>query len=68
MEVKMSVPWQTMNKIRSKLREILGEEIIDAETFFTYNRDSDEIVSNRKINGYHFIFNSEGTLIKYHRD
>lgn len=62
----MAVPWQIMNKIRSKVRDIVGEEV--DESFFTFDYDSGEIVSNQKIGGYHFIFNSDGELIKQHQD
>lgn len=55
-----------MNKIRSKVRDIVGEEV--DESFFTFDYDSGEIVSNQKIGGYHFIFNSDGELIKQHQD
>lgn len=62
----MAVPWQIMNKIRSKVREVVGQNVDD--NFFTYDRSSSQIVSNQKIGGYHFIFDSDGNLIKYHRD
>jgi hypothetical protein len=62
----MPVPWQTMNKIRSKVREIVGRDIVDIETFFTLHRDTQEIVCNKKIDGHHFIFDINGDLIKDH--
>ena len=63
----MSVPWQAMNKIRSKVREVVGRDNVD-ESFFTYDRSTGQIVSNKKIDGYHFIFDTDGNLIKQHRD
>ncbi|MFH1010719.1 MAG: hypothetical protein V1784_05735 [bacterium] len=62
----MAVPWQVMNQIRSELRKVVDEEV--DESFFTYDRDTGQIVSNRKIGGYHFIFDASGNLIKKHRD
>jgi len=62
----MGVPWQVMNRIRSELRKVVDEEV--DESFFTFDRDSGQIVSNRKIGGYHFIFDGEGNLIKQHRE
>jgi len=58
---------QTMNKIRSKIRDIVGNEIVE-ERFFTWDRDTQQIVSNQKIGGRHFIFDYEGNLIKTHDD
>ena len=83
---KMAVPWQVMNKIRSELRERLGwksdqgkkhdtgEDVFIDETFFTFDRDTQQIVSNRKFRDentgeyFHLIFDSMGNLIKKHRD
>ena len=62
----MAVPWQVMNRIRSKVREIAGEDV--DESFFTFDRSTNQIVSNKKIGGYHFIFDADGNLIKHHRD
>ena len=62
----MAVPWQVMNRIRSALRQVTDEEV--DESFFTYDRDTGQIVSNRKIGGYHFIFDADGNLIKRHRE
>jgi len=58
---------QTMNKIRSQIRAIVGNEVIE-ESFFTWDRDTQQIVSNRKIDGWHFIFDYQGNLIKKHQD
>jgi hypothetical protein len=63
----MSKVSQAMNKIRKKVREVVGKENVD-ESFFTFDRDSGRIVSNRKIMGHHFIFDQDGELIKYHYD
>lgn len=92
----MAVPWNVMNKIRSKLREVLkpgdpnetvwrvdpGDEkfapdlagkdltfdqAVD-ERFFTFDRDNQQIVSNIKFRGWHFIFDLDGNLIKHHQD
>lgn len=61
----MAVPWQVMNRIRSELRKVVDEEV--DESYFTYDRDTGQIVSNREIGGYHFIFDVDGNLIKQHR-
>lgn len=58
---------QTMNKIRSKLRSIVGNEVVE-DNFFTWDRDTQQIVSNKKISGYHFIFDYDGNIIKQHTD
>ena len=59
---------QTLNKIRSRVRRVVGDGIRIDDAFFTFDRDSGRVVTNRKIDGYHFIFNLEGELIKQHRD
>lgn len=74
----MAVPWKVMTKIRNAiLRQVGGEDNWTTETgetvkiserFFTYDRDSGQIVSNVKFNGTHFIFDLDGNLIKVHRD
>lgn len=69
----MAVPHQTMQQIRKKLRNILGDNVQLDEQFFTYDRDSSQIVSNRKIKGadgryHHFILDLDGNIIKHHRD
>ncbi len=61
-----SVPWQIMNNTRSKIRKIIGSAVED--NFFTYDYDTKQIVSNQKIDGYHYIFDGDGNLIKKHRD
>ncbi|KOR31187.1 hypothetical protein TI04_02210 [Achromatium sp. WMS2] len=58
---------QTMKNVRSKLREILGNQIVE-ESFFTCDHDTKQIVSNKKIGSYHFIFDLYGNLIKKHKD
>lgn len=63
----MSQLSQAMTKIRAKVREIVGRANVD-ESFFTHDRDSNQIVSNRKIDGVHFIFDIDGNLIETHRD
>lgn len=45
----------------------IDEQLLD-DRFYTFDRDSKQIVSNYKINGYHFIFDLEGNLIKHHKD
>jgi hypothetical protein len=63
----MGAPWNVMNKIRSTLRGNLGRDIVDIDRFFTYDRQTKQIVSNQKINGWHFIFDGNGNLIKQHQ-
>jgi hypothetical protein len=63
----MSQLSQAMTKIRKKVREIVGRDNVD-ESFFTHDRDTNQIVSNQKIDGVHFIFDGDGDLIKSHRD
>lgn len=58
---------QVMNKIRSHVRRAVGDTVLD-ESFFTYDYDTQQIVSNQKIQGYHFIFDYDGNLIKHHRE
>ena len=58
---------QTLNRVRSKIRKVVGD-VADKDTFFTFDRDSKNIVTNQKIDGYHYIFNLDGDLIKKHRD
>lgn len=43
-------------------------DTIVTEDFFTFDHDTQQIVCNTKIDGYHFIFDSDGNLIKHHRD
>ncbi len=64
----MALPHQTLNRIRSKIRSILGENTKIEESFFTYDRDTKQIVSNKKIENWHFIFDLDGNLIKQHQD
>lgn len=64
----MSVPWQAMNRIRSKVRDIVRDSVDVDDSFFTYDYDTHQIVSNRKIGGHHFIFDSDGNLIEDHVD
>lgn len=77
----MAVPWKIMTKIRKKVYDItqgIGDIWYNSDTgepvgtlderFFTFDRDTQQIVSNGKINGYHFIFDLDGNLIKYHKD
>lgn len=64
----MSNTQQTLNKVRSKIRRVVGDNIQLEDYFFTFDRDSQRIVTNRKIGGWHFIFNLEGDLIKQHQD
>lgn len=59
----MAVPWQAMNRIRSKVRQIVGKDVDDS--FFTFDRSTNQIVSNEKIGGRHFIFDANGNLIKF---
>ncbi|MCK5019100.1 MAG: hypothetical protein KAS32_18715 [Candidatus Peribacteraceae bacterium] len=63
----MSQLSQAMTKIRKKVREVVGHDNVD-ESFFTHDRDTNQIVSNSKIDGVHFIFDVDGNLIKSHRD
>jgi|GEM_PF-1610851 len=64
----MSVPWQAMNRIRSKVRQIVRDEVTVDDSFFTFDHDTNHIVSNRKIDGHHFIFDADGNLIEDHPD
>lgn len=59
---------QTLKKIRSRVRRTVGDDVHIDDRFFTFDRDSQRIVTNQKIAGLHFIFNLEGDLIKTHRD
>jgi len=61
----MAVPWQAMTNIRRALRRIVGNDTVD-ESYFTFDRDTQQIVSNTYLFGYHWIFDSDGNLIKYH--
>lgn len=87
----MAVPWQTMNKMRGKIKEVVSwkgetatasepgereiwgekynvdDQLLD-DRFYTFDRDSQQIVTNYKTNGFHFIFDLEGNLIKHHKD
>jgi len=62
----VSVPWQIMNNARKKIRKIIPDAVDD--NFFTYDYDTKQIVSNKKIYGHHYIFDSDGNLIKKHKD
>lgn len=59
---------QTLGKVRKKIRGILGDSVQLEDYFFTFDRDTQSIVTNRKIDGYHFIFNLDGDLIKQHEE
>ncbi len=81
----MALPWGVINKIRSELRHRLGwkgsgdsgmdedgEKVVIDERFFTFDRDTQQIVSNVKFMDYnlgkfvHLIFDASGNLIKQH--
>jgi len=59
---------QTLNKIRSHIRRTIGKDVEIEESFFTFDYDSQRIVINRKIDGWHFIYDLEGNEIKSHKD
>lgn len=63
----MSQLSQAMTKIRKKIRDTVGVSNV-SESFFTHDRDTNQIVSNQKIGSYHFIFDMDGNLIKQHND
>lgn len=79
----MAVPWKIMTRIRSKLVHELGWEVGDiidftdgevavlddqfVDRFFTFDRDTQQIVANVNLNGWHFIFDQDGNMIKKHR-
>lgn len=56
---------QTMKIIRKKVKSIAGIEIEDH--FFTLDRSTQQIVSNREINGWHFIYDLNGNEIESKR-
>lgn len=56
---------QTMKIIRKKVKAISGIEMEDH--FFTFDRDTQQIVSNREINGGCFIFDLHGNEIESKR-
>ncbi len=81
----MALPHAVINKIRSELRHRLGwksggeravlddnENVVVDERFFTFDRDTQQIVSNVKFMDYnsgkfvHLIFDASGNLIKQH--
>lgn len=64
----MANPQQTLNKVRSHVRRVVGDSVEIEDYFFTFDRDSQQIVTNRKIGGWHFIFDLEGNEIKRHED
>lgn len=64
----MQLPWNAMNKIRSKVREVVGRDVVDIETFFAFTNSCQQITTHRKIDGYHFVFDSDGNLIDKHCD
>lgn len=59
---------QTLKKIRNRIKKVVGDDVEIEDYFFTFDRDSQNIVTNRKIGGWHFIFDLEGNEIKRHQD
>jgi len=39
-----------------------------SEDFYTWDYDTQQIVTNRRLDGWHFIFDLDGNLIKSHKD
>lgn len=58
---------QTMKKIRSKIRRVVGDDVELEDHFFTFDRQTQQIVTNRVIGGWHFIFDLEGNEIEEKR-
>jgi hypothetical protein len=56
---------QTLKKIRNRVKSITGIETEDH--FYTFDRDTQKIVSNREIGGWHFIFDLDGNEIESKR-
>ena len=56
---------QTLKKIRNRVKSITGIESEDY--FYTFDRDTQKIVSNREIAGWHFIFDLDGNEIESKR-
>ena len=52
---------RVMHKIRSQIRHCT-DALVD-ESFFTWDRDTQQIVSNREIDGWHFVFDMDGNEI-----
>lgn len=63
----MAIPHQVLNKIRHKIRGVVGNQVEIEDYFFSFDRDTGQIVSNRKIGGWHFIFDLEGNELEYKR-
>ena len=80
----MALPHAVINKIRSELRHRLGwesdkgvrddgEKVVIDERFFTFDRDTQQVVSNVRFKDYntgefvHLIFDASGNLIKKHK-
>lgn len=52
-------------KIRKRVKAVSGIETDD--NYFTFDRDTQQIVSNREIDGWHFIFDLDGNEIESKR-
>lgn len=56
---------QTMMKIRKRVKSVTGIETDD--NYYTFDRDTQKIVSNQEIDGWHFIFDLDGNEIESKR-
>ena len=58
---------QTLNKVHRKVRSVVGDSVEIEDHFFTFDRSTQQIVTNREIGGWHFIFDLEGNEIEEKR-
>ena len=71
----MAEEWQVMNKVRSKIRKVMREagieNVVNEDSFCTWDRDTQQVVFNYKQGGsptIHCIYDRDGNLIKKHID
>jgi len=62
------LPWNVMNKIRTKVRAVVGRDVVDIETFFAFTNSCQQITTHKKIDGHHFVFDCDGNLLDEHYD
>jgi uncharacterized protein Veg len=58
---------QTLKKIRNRIKSALGDQVELEDHYFTFDRDTQKIVTNREIDGWHFIFDLDGNELSQKR-